>query len=243
LYFEFAAFVLSFDGPDDDDGDGEPDLWGIAEWAAFEISPWEGPPPRLGPRPRWRTDPELFLGGIAPGDASYAARGAGRLPEVKGDYRFVRGHLCPRETAGRLGAEAAWETFTLLNAVPQLQWQNNGVWRRLEELCLAWADRFGKVWVICGPVFFNRSPSLWLGQGLEKRTAVPDALFKIVLREEPSGQTLAAAFLIPNVLPRERRDLGEFLTTPARIEEAAGLRFFLSGDECRINAGEDWPGL
>ncbi len=31
---EFAAFVSSFDGPDDDDGDGIPDTLGIPQWVA-----------------------------------------------------------------------------------------------------------------------------------------------------------------------------------------------------------------
>ncbi len=48
----------------------------------------------------------------------------------------------------------------MLNACPQLQWQNNGIWKKLEELCLDWADKYNAVWVICGPIFFGREPAM-----------------------------------------------------------------------------------
>lgn len=227
IFFEFTAFVLSFDGPDDDNGDGLADLWGVPEWVSYEIRAQSGPKGSSSPRPGWTTDPELYAAGIAPGDGTYAVPGAGLLGEVKGDYRFVRGHMCPKDTAERISSQAARETHTLLNAVPQLQWQNNGIWKTLENLCAGWADKYGRVWVVCGPVFFGKNPALWLGQNGEKPAAVPDALFKIVIREGASGGPAAEAlaFLIPNILPRDRQDPGEFLTAISRVEELTGLSF------------------
>ena len=35
--FEFEAFITSFDGNDDNNGDCDSDIWGIPEWVAFEI--------------------------------------------------------------------------------------------------------------------------------------------------------------------------------------------------------------
>ncbi|WP_255947214.1 DNA/RNA non-specific endonuclease [Brucepastera parasyntrophica] len=169
ILFYFAAYTVSFDSEDDDNGDGMPDLWGIPEWVSFEIKKTDKKYPLAG-RPKWMTDRELYNAGIAPDDESYAVPGANSLKEVKTDYRFVRGHMCPKDTAERISRDAAYNTHTLLNAVPQLQWQNNGIWKKIENLCTDWADIYERVWVICGPVFFNKSPSLWLGQGKKRRS-------------------------------------------------------------------------
>ena len=224
IRFDFAAFTLSFDSDDDDDGDGVPDLWGIPEWVSFEIKRLAAEDP-LKDRPSWMTDPELYSLGLAPGDETYHVAKTRDLPEVKGDYRFVRGHLCPKDTAERISKEAAYNTHTLLNAVPQLQWQNNGIWKELESLCNQWADSYGRVWVICGPVFFGKSPALWLGQGNEKKAAVPDALFKIVIREDPILTVKTLAFIIPNIIPKEKQNLPEYITTIGRVESLTGLDF------------------
>jgi DNA/RNA endonuclease G (NUC1) len=245
LMFFFEAYTVSFDGADDNNGDGRADLWGVPEWVSYEIKAFAGDYP-LADRPRWMTDPELYAAGIAPGDASYGVSGTGRLGEVKTDYRFVRGHLCPKDTAERISRDAAYNTHTLLNAVPQLQWQNNGIWKNLETLCTGWADSWGRIWVICGPVFFNRTPSLWLGQDDEMRVAVPDALFKIVIREDPAETLKTLAFLIPNILPRENRNPADFITSLTRIEDLTGLSFLTPlgdrGTALKTLAGnlEDW---
>lgn len=228
--FEFTAYTVSFDGPDDtdndpDDNDTDSDNWGIPEWVAFEIHRLEIDH-RLASRPKWMTDEALFNAGIAPDDSTYAVSGVNLIKEVKTDYRFVRGHMCPKDTAERISEDAAYNTHTLLNAVPQLQMQNNGIWKELEQLCHDWADTYGRIWVICGPVFFGKSPSMWLGQDGEKKAAIPDALFKIVIRET-DGQThlKALAFLIPNILPRQDQELETFLTSVDRIESLTGLEF------------------
>jgi endonuclease G len=245
LMFFFAAYTVSFDGADDNNGDGRPDLWGIPEWAAYEIKAFTEDHP-LAVRPRWMTDPELYAAGIAPGDESYGVSGTGLLREVKTDYRFVRGHLCPKDTAERISRDAAYNTHTLLNAVPQLQWQNNGIWKTLETLCTDLADSWGRIWVICGPVFFNKTPALWLGQDDEMRVAVPDALFKILIREDPADTLKTLAFLIPNILPKENRDPADFITSVARIEELTGLTFLTRlGDRGEVlkrvtGTLEDW---
>jgi len=222
--FEFAAYTVSFDGMDDDNGDDRSDLWGIPEWVSYEIKALDVDHP-LASRPGWKSNRDLHEAGIAPKDSTYAVSGVRSLSEVKTDYRFVRGHMCPKDTAERISADAAYNTHTVLNAVPQLQWQNNGIWKKLEQLSNEWADTYGRIWVITGPVFFGRSPALWLGQDSEKKAAVPDALFKIIIKENNySIDTLS--FIIPNILPKTEKDPAEYLTDFARIEELTGLNFF-----------------
>ncbi len=124
--FKFAAYTVSFDGKDDNNGDSEPDVWGIPEWVSYQINKVTNDYP-LAARPAWMTDEDLYSKGIAPDDSTYAVSGTGDLKEVKTDYRFVRGHMCPKNTAERISSDAAYNTHTVLNACPQLQWQNIGI--------------------------------------------------------------------------------------------------------------------
>lgn len=169
------------------------------------------------------TDKQLFEDGIAPNDATYAVSGTEKLKEVKTDCRFVRGHMCPKVTAERISEKAAYDTHTMMNCCPQLQFQNNGIWKELEEKCNAWADEYGRIWVVCGPVFFDRKPAMWLGQDGEKQVAIPDALFKIVIRQD-NGTFAVLAFVIPNIVVKPGA-LETYLTTIARIETLTGLTF------------------
>ncbi len=244
--FTFAAYITSFDGADDNNGDSDSDLWGIPEWVAYEIK-GNQPDHPLASRPKWITDPQLFNTGIAPDDASYAVSGTTDLKEVKTDYRYVRGHMCPKDTAERISADTAYNTHTVLNAVPQLQWQNNGIWKDLEGQCVKWADKYGQVWVVCGPVFFGKEPAIWLGQDGEKLVAIPDALYKVVIRESgDSVETLC--FVIPNIIPKSEKDLSQYLTTIKRLESLTGLEFLtnlkneVSGEAVSLIKNEegDW---
>jgi DNA/RNA endonuclease G (NUC1) len=112
----------------------------------------------------------------------------------------------------------------MMNAVPQLQWQNNGVWKKIEQSCNAWANKYERVWVVCGPVFFGKEPAMWLGQDGEQKIAIPDALFKIVIRKD--GDTLKTlAFIIPNIVPKAKKDPKLFLTSIDDVEKKTGLDF------------------
>ena len=49
--------------------------------------------------------------------------------------------MCPKDTAERISRDAAYNTHILVNAVPQLQWQNNGIWKDIEQLSTDWNDK------------------------------------------------------------------------------------------------------
>ncbi len=231
IQLDFAAYTVSFDSEDDNDGDGRGDIWGIPEWVSFEIKRLTVDHP-LSSRPRWMTDNNLYAMGLAPNDESYRVPGTTAMREVKTDYRFVRGHLCPKDTAERISRDAAYNTHILVNVVPQLQWQNNGIWKVIEQLSTEWADRYNRVWVITGPVFFNANPALWLGQDDEMKVAVPDALFKIIVREDPKEIVKTITFLIPNIVPKTKDNPELFITTIDRIEELTSLDFLtILGDK------------
>ena len=224
LIYNFAAYTTSFDSDDDNNNDGVGDLWGIPEWVAYEIKKDTGQNTLKYNRPTWMTDDTLNEQERAPNDATYAVSGVRDLKEVSSDSRYVRGHMCPKNTADRISMEAGYNTHTILNAVPQLQWQNNGIWKSLESKSTDWADKYDRIWVFCGPVFFNKTPAVWLGQNSEVKAAVPDALFKIIIRGTNNGIE-SLAFIIPNIIPKKNKNFKKYLTSISRIEDLTGLTF------------------
>ena len=63
---------------------------------------------------------------------------------------FSRGHMCMKHIAWRLGANADWNTHTTINASPQIQKFNAGIWLDMENKTKDYVDKYGKIWVICG---------------------------------------------------------------------------------------------
>ncbi len=229
----FRAYTTSFDSADDNDGNGTPDKWGIPEWVAYEIKAL--PPGTMlgtGPtRPKWMTDAELFAEGVAPSDASYHFSNAWRDANPNSDQLgYDRGHMCMKHHAWRLGANADWNTHTVLNACPQRSKLNQGIWLDLEKRTAAWADKYGSVWIIAGPVVFNDKPSKWLGQAGEVPVAIPDAFFKVVIKKS-GGQVDVLAFLYPQEgvayrsPPGGEHDHTPYLTSVDVIEALTGLDF------------------
>ena len=146
----------------------------------------------------------------------------------------------------RLGEDAAYNTHTVLNAVPQRPKFNQGIWQNIEFLTGAWAQTYGQIWVIQGPVFYDLKTLAWIGDEGERKIAVPDAVFKIVIRDKTEDEEAKAgprdkkspevlAFLYPQLGPGyfgPRKDFRHerFLTTIDEIEELTGLDFKPSGD-------------
>ncbi|MDH4471689.1 MAG: DNA/RNA non-specific endonuclease [Fluviicola sp.] len=227
LIFNFAAYTTCFDTEDDDNGDGKPDFLGVPEWVAFEIKHFEGTMPNYKRPSPWMTDDILYGKKMAPNDDTYAVSGTSEMKIVNSNSRFVRGHMCPKNAADRMGEDAGYNTHTVLNAVPQLQLQNNGIWKTLEQNCTDWADKYGSVWVISGPAFFKKNPSMWLGQSGEVMSAIPDAVYKIVIRENPNSETgiECIAFLFPNIIDSKEKVVSDFLTSVDQIEKVTHLTF------------------
>ena len=228
---EFAAFSVGFDSKDDDDGDGKPDIRRIPEWVAQHIKRTKEECLDTSVRPRKLiTDKDLYSSGVAPNDDSYRNSG------------FDRGHMAAKLLAARVGKIAEWETHTVLNVVPQLPRFNQQIWRNLEDLTGAWAQIYGEIWVIQGPVFDSNSVRFTIGDSNERKVAVPDALFKIVIREKSDKEKDLSpdteiklpellVFLYPQLGPRYYGSKDDFqherfLTSLSEIEALTGLHFF-----------------
>ena len=245
---EFAAFTVSFDSKDDDNEDGKPDLLRVPEWVAQHIKRTDEPCIDTHDRPSWFTDKDLFRSGVAPDDDSYKHSG------------FDRGHMAAKLLAARVSEAAEWNTHTVLNAVPQRRRFNQQIWKNLEAWTGAWTQVFGEIWVIQGPVFGEHAPFFFIGDEGEYKVAVPDALFKVVIREKTASEKAVASakeknlpemlvFLYPQLGPGYYWTKTEFphegltyfrherfLTTLEEVEKLTKLTFFDEADALGINA-------
>jgi endonuclease G len=157
---EFRAYMVSFDSNDHDVS------LAIPEFVSYEL---RARTELLGKGPD-RPGKWIHSDGSPP-DESYKNSG------------FDRGHLCQKYHAWRLGACADWNTHTTLNACPQLPSFNRGIWLDMEDKCADWADEFGVIWIITGPVIFQGHE--WIGDEGEVPVAIPGAFFKIIVKEKP----------------------------------------------------------
>ena len=207
---EFQAFKVSFDN----DADGV--ALGVPDWVAYELRRASSRGGKSHPRPsRWATDPDLHRRGLAPDDSSYRHSG------------YSRGHMCMKSHAGRMGPTADRETHTVLNACPQMQSMNAGIWLAIENLTGRWADQHGVVWIVTGPVFTGNTRT-WIGDPGEVPVAVPDAFYKLAIRDD--GKRIhALAFLVPMHGDRNhsssKADATPYLTSVDHIESLTGLDF------------------
>lgn len=196
----FPAYVSSFDGDDDDDDDGEPDLLRVPHWVAQWVKP-AGRAVESNKRPsNWYTVPALNDQDIAPTDASYQFSQSFRRSHPNW---YDRGHLAQKYLTERFGEEAGRFSHSVANAVPQRSRFNSHPWLELECRTGAWANRYRGLWVVTGPVFLNSKPTAWLtepGRRGALPVAIPDALFKVVVRKR-SDRLDWLAFLYPQDSP------------------------------------------
>lgn len=96
------------------------------------------------------------------------------------DYRnndgWDKGHMAP---AGDMkwSSQAMHESCYFTNICPQNRNLNNGDWKSLEEKCRNWAQKFGSITIICGPIIGSmKHGTLGVNQ-----VVIPDAFFKIIL--------------------------------------------------------------
>jgi DNA/RNA endonuclease G (NUC1) len=187
----------------------------------------------------WYTIPALAKDRIAPTDDSY--RSSMRFLNRNGNW-FQRGHLAQKYLAERdplddlvavVGLDRAgpgWFTHNVANAVPQRGRFNRGPWLALECYSGAWANTYKNgVYVITGPIFINGRPTEWLRSDNRPRAlpvAVPDALFKVILRNE-GDKWESLAFIYPQDDPSYRRgpwNPAKWLTSVAQVEKLAGIK-------------------
>lgn len=131
---------------------------------------------------------------------------------------YDRGHMCPSGD-NKWSKEAQEESFLFTNICPQRHGLNAGAWNDVEMQCRDWAKRYGTLYIVCGPVFYQQEHRT-IGR---HRVAVPDAFYKVILRKENAGYK-AIGFVYEN--RSAKRDMSRYVYSIDEIEELTGLDFF-----------------
>ncbi len=130
--------------------------------------------------------------------------------------------MCPAGD-NKWSKDAMYETFLLSNICPQDRNLNNGVWNQIEMACRNWAERYGDVYIVCGPVP-DRDTSDHMGRN---HILVPEAFFKVVLcmGKHPKG----IGFVVENKAVKGKK--GQFVRSITEVEEITGIEFFTRLDK------------
>lgn len=156
------------------------------------------------------------------------------------DYRrsgYDRGHMCPAGDC-KWSARAMEESFLMTNICPQAPSLNRGDWNEMEIQCRKWAEQYGDIYVVCGPILYKGRHKQIGRNGV----TVPEAFFKVVLclRGEPK----AIGFIYKNT--DGNRPKGDYVNTVDEVERITGIDFFPSlpdNVEQRVEARaslDDW---
>ena len=136
------------------------------------------------------------------------------------DYRgsgWSRGHMCPAGD-NKWSETAMYDSFSLVNVCPQNASLNSGMWNSIEIDCRRWANRFGDVYIVCGPVLLNREHEI-IGRN---NVVVPEAFFKVILCLQ--GKPKAIGFVVKNNADTKKKD--QYVNTVDEVERLTGYDFF-----------------
>ena len=142
-----------------------------------------------------------------------------QLSDWTRDYNMSHGHMCPAGD-NKWDKAAMNQSFLLTNMCPQDEKLNGGAWKKLEEKCRTWANQYGGIYIVAGPIF-NEPITRTLGKG---RIAVPDGFFKVVLCLE--GTPKAIGVLYKN--DSSSQSIKDSVCSVDSVEELTGFDFFYS---------------
>lgn len=146
------------------------------------------------------------------------------MPSPKGtkaDYYnsgYDRGHLCPAGD-NKWNQKAMDECFLMTNMCPQTHALNAGIWNSIEQQCRTWAKKYGKVYIVCGPIFLNKQHRK-LGKN---KVVVPDAFFKVILRTGKNPQAIGFICRNQRATGLQKKD---FVNSVDEVERITGYDFF-----------------
>ncbi len=153
------------------------------------------------------------------------------------DYRgsgWSRGHMCPAGD-NKWDAEAMRESNLLTNICPQHANLNSGLWNSIEMDCRKWAKKYGDVYIVCGPIFFNKEHET-IGKN---KVVVPEAFFKVILCLQ--GKPKAIGFIVRNNEGKKKKD--QFVNTVDQVERITGIDFFPALPDSIENVVEAYANL
>lgn len=131
---------------------------------------------------------------------------------------YQKGHMCP-SADNHWSKLAMKEAYLMTNICPQDRDLNNGLWKHVENNCRVWAKKWGRIYIVCGPVF-TKTNYKSVGQN---EVTVPEAFFKVVLCLE--GTPKAIGFLMKNK-PMIGKKKTDYVASVDDIEKKTKMDFF-----------------
>ena len=172
-------------------------------WVAWELTR-EETTGEAGRNARFEPDPALKGSRVTHDDYTHSG--------------FDRGHMAPAADM-KWDKQAMKESFYTTNICPQNKTLNRGDWSDLEELSRKWGRKYGRVYIVCGPVYKAPSPKR-LKKG---NVAIPDQFFKAILIYNQKNP-MAMGFLFDN--KARSQSLNKYMVTVDSLEALTGLDFF-----------------
>ena len=170
-----------------------------------------------------------------PFSRDFAVKGRQASREDYSHSGWDKGHMAPKADM-KWSEQAFQESFFFPNICPQNHVMNEYDWGTVEKKARAMARRYGKVYIVCGPMFTTHE----FGTIGSAKVAVPDAFFKALLIPV-DGTYQAVAFVMPN--KPERHDTEYYAMSVDQLEAQLGRDLFwrLPDDvEEPVEAVFDW---
>lgn len=184
----------------------------IPDWVAYELTADEvNPPERFRGNESFRFDPE-----------TKGKRTAYR-EDYKNDNGWQRGHMAPKADM-RWSVQAYEESFYLSNICPQNGKLNSGDWETTEKLARRIAERYGSIYIVCGPIIGSNK----YGTLGEHKVVIPDAFFKAFLIKA-NGNYQSIAMVLPNEGTHHEPE--EYWCTVNKLETLIGMNLFPALDD------------
>lgn len=136
------------------------------------------------------------------------------------DYKgsgYDRGHMCPAGD-NKWGFESMKESFYLTNICPQDNNLNCGDWNELEIACRDWANKYGDIYIVAGPILYKGKHKT-IGPN---KVTVPEAFFKVVLCM--NGTPKAIGFIYKNQPCNNPQS--SYVNSIDQVERITGFDFF-----------------
>lgn len=198
----------------------------LPNWVAYELtaSEVEGDLPR---KDKFRPDP--------------AAAGPQANKEDYKNSGWDRGHMAPAADM-KWSMVAMEESCYFTNICPQNPQLNGGDWKELEEQCRKWAQKYGSIYIACGPIVTKNEH----GKIGANKVVVPDKFYKVVLAKV-NGVYQGVGFIFHNSPLRKSkisgkppvdRPLKSYAVTIDEVEAATGIDFFPALDAATQNRVE-----
>ena len=180
----------------------------IPNWVAYELTDEETRGDNQRADRMFRMDPDL--------------KGTQAMREDYSGSGWTKGHMAPAADF-RWDGDAMDETFYLTNVCPQSEELNGGDWEYLERQVRSWARKYGKVWVVSGPIVGKDYQTIG-----ERDVAIPESFFKAVMIHDGLSYS-SIAFVMGN--DSARYYLRDCAISVNDLEDKTGLDFFPALDD------------